>query len=203
VAYGRIIPADIIKIFPHGIINIHPSLLPKYRGPTPIEQAILDGAEITGTSIMRLVSEMDAGPVYAQSKISLNGNESKEELANKQLEIGSRLLIDNLPSILDGTLSPAAQDNSKATYTKLLNKTAEIIQRQIRAFAGYPKSRADLLNRSVVITKSRVAQDKDDGELVMRCNPGWLEITELTAPSGRSMSGAEFLRGYNKSASGR
>jgi methionyl-tRNA formyltransferase len=212
VAYGRIIPEDIIKIFPHGIINIHPSLLPKYRGPTPIEQAILDGAEITGTSIMRLVTEMDAGPVYAQSKISLNGNESKDELANKQLEIGSRLLIDNLPSILDSSLSPAAQDNSKATYTKLLNKTdgiiswdnpAEIIQRQIRAFAGYPKSRTDLLNRSVVITKSRVAQDKDDGELVMRCQPGWLEITELTAPSGRSMSGAEFLRGYNKSESGR
>jgi methionyl-tRNA formyltransferase len=212
VAYGRIIPADIIESFPLGIINIHPSLLPKYRGPTPIEQAILDGAEVTGTSIMRLAPEMDAGPVYVQSKVSLSGDESKDELASKLLTEGSQLLVENLPSILDGSLPPTAQDNTNATYTKLLKKTdgiinwdnpAEVIERQIRAFAWYPKSRGELLGHSVVITKSRVAKDKADGDLVMQCHPGWLEITELTAPSGRSMSGAEFLRGYNKSAPGR
>jgi methionyl-tRNA formyltransferase len=207
VAYGKIIPKEIIDVFPHGIINIHPSLLPQYRGPTPIEQAIIDGAGKTGTSIMRLVTAMDAGPVYAQESITLTGNESKLELANKLLGLGSRLLVDNLPSILSGSLSPTPQDNSKATYTHLLDKNsgsvdwqkpAELIEREVRAFAGFPKSKAKILGRDVIITKSRVAKNKDDGDLVIECQPGWLEVQELIAPSGRTVSGAEFIRGYSK-----
>jgi methionyl-tRNA formyltransferase len=211
VAYGRIIPADIIDIFPHGIINIHPSLLPEYRGPTPIEQTILNGNKETGTSIMRLVNEMDAGPVYAQSVLRLAGNETKESLAKNLLDLGGQLLIDNLPAILDGSLHPGPQDNSKATYTKLLdkedgkvsrNKPAEIIERQVRAFAGFPKSRVIIDGQDIIIIKARVAKDKNDGDLVLQCMPGFLEVQELIAPSGRSISGADFLRGYPKSSSG-
>jgi methionyl-tRNA formyltransferase len=207
VAYGKIIPKEIIDVFPHGIINIHPSLLPQYRGPTPIEQAVIDGVGKTGTSIMRLVAAMDAGPVYTQEKITLSGNESKLELANKLLGLGSRLLVDNLPSILSGALSPTPQDDSKATYTHLLNKDdgnvdwqkpAELIEHEVRAFTGFPKSKAKILDRDVIITKSRVAKNKDDGDLVIECQPGWLEVREIIAPSGRSVTGAEFIRGYSK-----
>lgn len=207
VAYGKIIPKDIIDIFPKGIINIHPSLLPKYRGPTPIEQAILDGAQQTGVSIMRLASKMDAGPIYAQIKLELSGKETKEELAKKLLELGGKLLVDNLPAILDGTKGPEIQDESGATYTQLLNKEAglidwnepaETIERKVRAFLGFPKTRAKVLDHEVIITKSRVAQADKDGSLVMQCSPGWLEIQELIAPSGRKVTGAEFLRGYAK-----
>jgi methionyl-tRNA formyltransferase len=207
VAYGRIIPQEIIDIFPHGIINIHPSLLPKYRGPTPIEQAILDGKSETGTSIMRLVKEMDAGPIYTQQKIKLEGNESKEELADKLLRLGSQLLLDSLPEILDGSLLPTPQDGSSVSYTQLLNKEdgdislakpAEVIERQVRAFYGFPKSRIEVFGHNIVITKSRIASSINDGALVLECHPGWLEIQELTAPSGRTISGAEFLRGYKK-----
>jgi methionyl-tRNA formyltransferase len=156
---------------------------------------------------MRLVAAMDAGPVYTQEKITLSGNESKLELANKLLGLGSRLLVDNLPSILSGALSPTPQDDSKATYTHLLNKDdgnvdwqkpAELIEHEVRAFTGFPKSKAKILDRDVIITKSRVAKNKDDGDLVIECQPGWLEVREIIAPSGRSVTGAEFIRGYSK-----
>jgi methionyl-tRNA formyltransferase len=207
VAYGKIIPADIIDIFPKGIINIHPSLLPKYRGPTPIEQAILDGVSETGISIMKLAPEMDAGPIFAQVKLSLSGQESKAELAQKFLQSGSELLIDNLGEILSGSLEPAPQNGSEATYTKLLtkedgiigwNEPAEFLERKVRAFAGFPKSRTQLFGHDVVITKARAAESEDDGVLVMKCKDSWLEIQELTAPSGRTISGEEFIRGYKK-----
>jgi methionyl-tRNA formyltransferase len=207
VAYGRIIPQEIIDLFPKGIINIHPSLLPIYRGPTPIEQAILDGINETGTSIMRLVRDMDAGPVYASERLALNGAESKAEIAEKLLTIGAELLIKHLPRILDNPQDFTTQDDSAATYTMLITKNdghinwaipADKIEREIRAYAGWPKSRAKLFDKDIVVTKARIANDSNDGDLVIECLPGWLEIQELTAPSGRNISGAEFLRGYSK-----
>jgi methionyl-tRNA formyltransferase len=207
VAYGRIIPQEIIDLFPKGIINIHPSLLPIYRGPTPIEQAILDGINETGTSIMRLVRDMDAGPVYASERLALSGTESKAELAEKLLNIGAKLLIKHLPRILDNPQDFTTQDDSAATYTMLITKNdghinwaipADKIEREIRAYAGWPKSRAKLFDKDIVVTKARIANDSNDGDLVIECQPGWLEIQELTAPSGRNISGAEFLRGYSK-----
>lgn len=206
VAHGQIIPADILELFPRGIINIHPSLLPLYRGASPIEQVILDGAAKTGVSLMKLTEEMDAGPIFAQKEISLQGTETKQELADKLLQLGSRLLLDNLETIFSGKLSAKSQDHAKATYTKLLtkedglidwNKPAQRIEREVRAYLGWPKSRAKLMNRDIIITKARVAKDSTDGTLVAQCNPGWLEIQQLTAPSGRIVSGADFLRGYS------
>jgi methionyl-tRNA formyltransferase len=207
VAYGKIIPKEIIDIFPKGIINLHPSLLPKYRGPTPIEQVILDGVKETGVSIMQLTAKMDAGPVFMQEKLSLAGNEQKAELAEKLLELGSRIMLEVLPKILDGSLEPEPQNDANATYTQLLkkedgsvewHKPAEVIERQVRTFLGFPKSRAKILDQEVIITKVRIANSKEDGYLVLECQPGWLEIQELTAPSGRNVTGAEFLRGYSK-----
>lgn len=208
VAYGRIIPQSIIDIFPRGILNIHPSLLPRYRGSIPIEQAILDGAKETGVSVMGLVAAMDAGPVYAQEKVALDGTETKQELTAKLLAIGAQLIIDVLPSALDGTAQPAPQDESQATATKLiqksdgnleLTKSAERLEREVRAYAVWPKSRLDYNGHQLIVTKARVAQDADDGAFVLACNPGYLEILELVAPSGKKMRGADFLRGYAKS----
>jgi methionyl-tRNA formyltransferase len=204
VAYGQIVPQSIIDIFPAGIINIHPSLLPHYRGPTPVETAILDGATETGVSLMALAAKMDAGPVYAQQALSLSGGETKQELADKLLGIGTQMLIDNLPAIIDGKMRATEQNEAEATYTKLLKKDdgvvnwqepAEVVERKIRAYAGYPKSRTEVHDKEIIITKARVAESGEDGQLVMQCNPGWLEIIELIAPSGRTVSGADFLRG--------
>jgi len=208
VAFGKIIPQEIIDIFPKGIINIHPSMLPKLRGSTPVETAILNGLETTGVSLMELTAEMDTGPVYAQKEIALSGNEAKAELAQKLLEAGSQLLIAHLDGILGGQLKPKVQDETEATYTRLLTKQdglidfaaepADAIERKIRAFEGFPKARSKLFGHEVVITKARLARSPDSGDLVIKCQAGYLEIQELIAPSGRNMSGADFIRGYKK-----
>jgi methionyl-tRNA formyltransferase len=206
VAFGKLIPQDIIDIFPKGIINIHPSMLPKLRGTTPVETAILNGLDETGVSLMKVTAEMDAGPVYAQKKIALNGAETKAELAQRLLNEGAQLLIEHLSAILSGQLKPKVQDETEATYTRLLTKrdglldfTAEpavYIERKIRAFEGFPKARGKVLGHEVVITRARLAKSESDGALVIPCQEGYLEILELTAPSGRTVTGADFIRGY-------
>jgi methionyl-tRNA formyltransferase len=208
VAFGQIIPTEVINFFPKGIINIHPSLLPALRGPTPVETAILEGFNETGVSLMQIASRMDSGPVYAQEKVALKGSETKFDLAQKLNAIGAELLLKNLARILDGSLEPHEQDNAKASYTQLLKKEdglirwekpAEQIEKEVRAYLGWPKSKSTIFGHEVVITKARIAKDKNDGGLVMECSPGWLEIEELIAPSGRKITGTEFLRGYAKS----
>jgi len=207
VAFGKLIPQEVIELFPGGIINIHPSLLPKYRGPTPVETAILDGASETGVSLMRLAKEMDAGPVFEQKHVMLSGSETKEELAAKLLKVGSDMLIERLPAILEGWLTPKPQVESEATYTKLIKKEdgvldfgqpAEVLERQVRAYAGWPRSSAEVFGHKIIVTKARVAENQTDGEFVIKCRPGFLEIKELIAPSGRTISGADFVRGYQK-----
>lgn len=208
VAYGRLVPESIIKLFPRGIVNIHPSLLPRYRGSTPIEQAILDGAPQTGVSLMQLVKQMDAGPIYAQTSVELSGTETKADLTTELLRLGGRLLISHLPAILDGSAQPTPQDESLATFTKLLTKAdarldlsqpAAELERAVRAFAGWPKSHLSLFNQDIIVTLARVASQADDGELVVACGgDSWLEILQLVGPSGRTMSGGDFKRGYKK-----
>lgn len=207
VAFGKIIPQSIIDIFPHGILNIHPSLLPRYRGSIPIEQALLDGASETGVSVMGLVKKMDAGPIYAQTRVPLTGTETKQELTATLLHLGGKLIIETLPRVIAGTAQPTPQDESLATYTKLIQKNdgtmdttkpAVQLEREVRAYAIWPKSKIALFGHTITVTKAHVAANAQDGDLVVPCNPGWLAIDELIAPSGKTMRGADFLRGYKK-----
>lgn len=209
VAYGRIIPQSIIDIFPKGILNIHPSLLPHYRGSTPIEQAILDGATETGVSIMQLVKKMDAGPIYAQTAISLNEGETKQALTSRLLHLGGKLLLDTLPEVLTGTATPRPQEEEFATFTSLIKKTdstldptkpALQLEREVRAFAGWPKSKTTIFGHLVTILQSRVVEPEQGGALILPCKDSFLEIEMLVAPSGRTISGADFIRGYKKSS---
>lgn len=208
VAYGKLVPQDIIEIFPKGIINIHPSLLPKYRGSTPIETALLEGATKTGVSLMQLVREMDAGPTWAQNTLMLNGNEAKQDLTKILLNTGKDMLIEHLPSILDGTLKPQPQNNIDATYTKLLgkedgildpkNKSASQLEREIRAFATWPKSRLTLGALTVIALKAKPVTTRSSNTLTIACaKDTLLEIEELLAPNGKKMSGEALLRGYD------
>ncbi|MGD8374102.1 MAG: methionyl-tRNA formyltransferase [Candidatus Woesebacteria bacterium] len=207
VAYGKIIPQSIIDIFPHGILNIHPSLLPEYRGSTPIEQAIIDGKATTGVTIMSLVKAMDAGPIYTQKEIKLNQKETKQELSEHLLNIGGELLLKVLPDILQNKATPTPQDETKASFTKQIKKQdgivnwqepAQLIERKIRAYAEWPKSRTNIFGHDITIVKARQAKNEFDGHLVMPCRQGFIEIQEVTAPSGRNMDSEAFLRGYKK-----
>jgi methionyl-tRNA formyltransferase len=214
VAYGKIIPQSVIDIFPHGIINVHPSLLPLHRGSIPIESVLLEGAEETGVSIMKLVKEMDAGPVYAQTKFNLQSSPviSKQKLADTLLNIGADLTIKHLPKILAGFETPVQQDETLATYDNLITKddgiinwqlSASEIERQVRAYLNWPKSKTTLGDKSVTVTSVSVL-DLDgepgdtlvqNGELVVFCKQGAIRIERLI-PAGKSeMTASAFLLG--------
>lgn len=205
-SYGKIIPQSTLDLFSGGIINIHPSLLPKYRGPTPIETAIINSDTQTGVSLIRLVAAMDAGPVYAHVTVPLDATTRADSLSSHCAQIGANLLLESLPAITSGRLQPTEQDDSQATYTQLLTKndaevdpdrqTADQIERHVRAYEGYPRTRLHLHGHDVIITNVHVARP-GTGELGIQCaRDSWLTIDQLVAPSGRTVSGADFIRGY-------
>jgi methionyl-tRNA formyltransferase len=204
-SYGRIVPQAIIDLFRPGIINIHPSLLPLYRGPSPIETAIINGDRQTGVSIMKLSAEMDAGPVYAQEVYELDGTETAPQLYKELSALGGRMLIETLPSIIEGNLLPSPQANA-AIYCYLLKKedaylnpeavTAVEAERHVRAYLEFPKTKLTLLGQPVIITKAHVSSEGTSA-LDIAFNGGqFLSIDELIGPSGRKMSGTAFLNGY-------
>lgn len=204
-SYGKIIPQDILTLFEPGIVNIHPSLLPKYRGPSPIEAAIVNGDTETGVSIMKLDAQMDAGPIYAQATVPLAGTETQIELYELLSKKGAELLVEKLPAILDGSLRPLAQVG-EPSYSHLLRKedgqlnlselTATEAERRIRAYQLFPKSRLTLSGQSVIITKAHVS-DERTSLLDQTCKDSkYLVIDELVGPTGRTMSGQDFLNGY-------
>lgn len=212
VSYGKLVPDEILELFTPGIVNLHPSLLPSYRGPSPIESAILSGDSETGVSIMKLTTEMDAGPVYSQATLPLVGNEYADELYKSLAQKGAEQLISVLPSILDGTLQPSEQNNS-ASYCKLIkkadgnidwNEPASKIERNIRAYNIWPKSRAKLGDIEVIITKARTESGNGqpgkvevvDDKLLVYCGEGRLDIEQIQPLGKKEMPVQAFLAGY-------
>lgn len=205
-SYGKIIPKSTIDLFHPGIINIHPSLLPLYRGPTPIESAIANGDSKTGVSIMQLTAGMDAGPVYTAKEMPLTGRETKPELYHTLANTGADLLLEALPRIINGSLVPLPQDNDKATYTNLLTKedawlnpettSATNAERLVRAHLGFPKTKLSLGEHNIIITKAHVSDSKKSAMDIICQDENYLAIDEVVAPSGRRMSAKDFERGY-------
>lgn len=204
ISYGKIVPQAVIDVFPRGIINVHPSLLPKYRGPSPIETAIANGDHETGISIMSVTLAMDSGPVYIQKKVPLRGTETKLELYDRFSTLGAELLCDNLPRILSGEIVAEPQDDSAATYCQLLTRadgqldpttmTADECERKVRAYLGWPRTRLSFLGREIIVTQAHI--EEHESEHGVQCaDDRWLVIDELIAPSGKQMKTADYLRG--------
>ena len=219
VAYGKIVPQSVIDIFPKGIINIHPSALPKHRGPTPLESVILNGESSTAVSIMQLASTMDAGPVYIQENVNLTNSETKQELADTLLAIGSRLITELLPRTLAGSISPKPQNDADATFDTLIKKEdgcidwtkpAEQIEREIRAYATWPKSYTQFNGLDVVVTKASVLENTneklelgvpyvtEDNMLAIACGAKSLCIQKLKPAGKPEMDASSFINGYRK-----
>ncbi len=206
VSYGKIIPESILQLFEPGIINVHPSLLPLYRGPSPIESAIYNRDNHTGVTIMKLVKAMDAGPIYAQVPYALDYTETRPELYQTLGTLGANYLIQTLPAIIDGTLEPTSQDDAAASYCTLLSKDDAVLdtsartpgelEAQIRAHLEYPKSRVTIGNYEIIVTKAHGVMTKKT-PLDLECaNGAFLSIDDLVAPSGKIMDADAFLRGY-------
>jgi methionyl-tRNA formyltransferase len=206
VSYGKIIPQSIIDLFTPGIINVHPSLLPLYRGPSPIESAIKNGDTHTGITIMQLAAGMDSGPVYAHILHPLTGTETRPQLYKTLAAAGTATLLAVLPAILDGSLQAVPQNEDEATYCKLLDKkdawlqpdtlTAAQAERLVRAHLDFPKTKITILGHDIIITKAHVSVESKT-PLDIICQDGAsLSVDELIAPSGRHMSVQAFLNGY-------
>lgn len=223
VAYGKMVPENIISLFPHGIINIHPSSLPKHRGPIPLEAVILDDSRETAVSLMALVRAMDAGPVYAQTTVELRGDETKQALADILGGIGSAMLRAMLPEILSGECVAKPQDDTAATYDARITKADGVLdftksalqlEREVRAYAGWPSSRAIVAGKDITVTTAHVEATNDSTRqmpsvgsistgtdrksLRIQTNDGVLVIDHLKPAGKNEMSAAAFIAGYGK-----
>lgn len=215
VAYGRIIPQEIIDIFPLGIINLHPSLLPKLRGPTPIETAILEGLSETGVSIMKLVKQMDAGPVYAQESIVIEKGIPKQKLANSLHILGVETLLKVLGSLDNAEAAITEQVEPEATFCSLLSKTdglidwsepADVIDRKVRAYSGWPKTYCELNGKRYVVCAVKVDNTTladQHGTVVLgstslgvQTGQGVIYITSIQPENKGEMPIKAFLAGY-------
>uniref|UniRef100_A0A0D9V4A2 Methionyl-tRNA formyltransferase, mitochondrial n=1 Tax=Leersia perrieri TaxID=77586 RepID=A0A0D9V4A2_9ORYZ len=189
-AYGNILPQRFLDIPHYGTVNIHPSLLPLYRGAAPVQRALQDGVEETGVSLAYTVRALDAGPVIACEKFAVDEYIKSPELLAILFNLGSKLLLHELPSILDGSAKEKAkpQDDSEATHAPKLNsdeswlsfdQEAKVLHNKVRAFAGWPGTRAklqlvnqngepDVLEIKVISTKVCASCDKTrDGNEVL------------------------------------
>jgi methionyl-tRNA formyltransferase len=207
-SFGKIIPEKIINAFPAGIINIHPSLLPKYRGTTPIESALLNGDSETGVSVMRLAKAMDAGAILAQKTVKITPETTKQDLYEALAQAGASALVDVLPGVVAKNAPETAQDDAQATFTTPLSKsqsqlqpalkTALTLSNEVRAFAGFPKSRLTLLDIPCVITRAHVANSPIT-ELDQKCaDDKYLIIDQLIPENSKPMDAKSFLNGHKK-----
>lgn len=209
-AYGKIIPDTILRVLT--IINIHPSLLPRYRGTTPVESALLNNDRETGVSLMKLTSDMDAGPLYAQRTLKISEKTSKQMLATQLTHLGAELLLSELPAILRGKTPHIEQDPKQATYTQPLTKAdgrinwdepASDILQHVRAMAGWPTSYTFLSGKRIVITKAEEIQAQGPAakpfihqkKLAFYCSKNAVLVKRLIPAGKKEMDSDAFLRG--------
>ena len=206
-SFGVMIKSDVLDLFePEGILNIHPSLLPKYRGSSPIETAILNGDKEFSVSIMKLVKAMDAGPIYYQETFLLNSKILLKKKKSTKLspKSGANWLVENI----DNLPVPVEQDNSKATFTAKLDKSmsplkpetksADELLNEVRAFKGFPKSKHDFFGLDCIVLKAHTS-DSEESKLSLRCVDDRYLIIDEIQPAGRKpMDAKSFLNGYAK-----
>jgi methionyl-tRNA formyltransferase len=142
VAYGKVFPEALISAFPKGVLNVHYSLLPKYRGATPLETALLMGETEIGVTVQKMVKELDAGDIVAQKAVSVADGETARELRPPLIELGATLLADTLPDYLSGSLTPRAQDHSQATRAGKIKKEDGLLTLDAPAKENWNKYRA-------------------------------------------------------------
>ena len=198
-AYGKIIPKDILEIPKYGALNIHPSLLPKYRGPSPIQTAILSGDKETGVTIMMMDKKMDHGKIISNFQFPISNKITYKELSKKLAKLSAKLLMETIPKWIKGEIKAKEQDHSKASYTKIIkkedgkidwNKPAQEIERQIRAFDPWPGTftfikKGDRKIR-VKILEAKLSKNNQ------------LIIKKLQPEAKKPMSFEDFKKGYHE-----
>ncbi|MCX8048535.1 MAG: methionyl-tRNA formyltransferase [Methylohalobius sp.] len=214
-AYGLIVPKDFLQIPPLGAINVHASLLPRWRGAAPIQRAILAGDEETGVTIMQMVEKLDAGPILLQKVSPILPNETAGELHDRLAQLGSEALLEALAAIAAGTIEPRLQEESLATYAaKLSREEARLdwmqpawkLARAVRAFNPWPVAftyfgdsmlkiwRAEAIERSVAEVPGTIISAKKNLEVAT--GEGCLRLLEVQLPGGRPITAQAFLNAH-------
>lgn len=218
-AYGNILPASLLAIPRYGAINIHASLLPEYRGASPIQQAILDGKKETGITIMRMNEKMDEGDILYVKRISIGNDETAESLKGKMAVVSAGIIGDAIAAYRSGELKPIPQDHTRATVCKKIEKEdgevkwndmeAEKIERMIRAFTPWPGCWTTWRGKRIKIVEASVANGISEkiraGHMTLtqeRClvgtKKGTIEVKVLQPEGKQTMKIEDFINGYRK-----
>lgn len=222
-AFGQILPKEILNIPRFGCLNVHPSLLPKYRGASPIQSAILNGEEKTGVTILLMKEKMDQGPIIYQESYKIKSETTYKELERELAGLGGKLILNCAPKWIQGKLKAKPQDEQKATYAGVLTKdegavdwkkSAEYIERQVRAYNPWPGTfckfpEGEKFKKMKIIRANTLVQTKygpfgpvgktflaPNDKIAVQTGKDFLIITILQPEGRKPMSSAEFLRGH-------
>ena len=202
VAYGRLLPSEILELPRLGCVNIHASLLPKYRGSAPIQRAVLAGETVTGATAMYMAEELDAGDIIASRETEIREGETSGELFLRLAELGAELLCDTVDAIANGTAAREPQEHSAATFAPMLSKaespvdltrTAHEVTNHINGLDPWPCATLEVDGTAIKLFRAR--RGVHEGGLVLPCSNGKVTVMELQGAGGRRMSAADYLRG--------
>jgi methionyl-tRNA formyltransferase len=215
-AYGLLLPAPVLELFALGCVNIHASLLPRWRGAAPIQRALLAGDSETGISIMRMDPGLDTGPVYLTRTIRIEPEETAGSLHEKLAVLGAQCIVQALPELEAGDLRAVPQAAEGVTYARKIQRqeavidwsqAASQIERQVRAFSPRPGASTSLRGQPLRIWRARAVEhtagapgrviESDDSGVVVGCGSGALVIQELQRAGAKRLSAAQFLRGVS------
>jgi methionyl-tRNA formyltransferase len=217
-AYGEILRPRVLAIPPSGVINVHPSLLPKYRGASPIEGALLAGEQQTGVTIMLMDEGMDTGPILAQRRVAVEVEDTAGALGERLAKLGAELLLQTLPPWLAGRLEPRPQDDAQATYTRPISKEEAVIDwalpareiwHRVRAYNPRPGARTWWEGHQLNVLRGRpLAEWKGQGRpgrvvqtssgVAVVTGQGALLLEEIQLAGKRSMGAEDFVRGQRQ-----
>ena len=216
-AFGQMLKKEVLEIPQKGVFNIHPSLLPKYRGAAPVEHTILNQEQETGVTIIRVTRKMDAGPILAQEKTAVRPDEDTPSLSRRLAEIGAEMAVKGLKQAAEGTAALKPQDERAATYAAKITKgdgridwtkDAAEISARIRAFIRWPRAYtfchgkeiiiygARPVNETAPLAKPGVVLMADTAGIRVACGKGALLLTELQAAGKKRLPAADFIRGF-------
>jgi methionyl-tRNA formyltransferase len=214
-AYGKIIPKNLLNIPKHGWLNVHASLLPKYRGASPIQGAILNNEETTGVSLMKIDAGLDSGPILYQKRLTLEPNDNFQTLHDKLSRLGAELVKNKLLDYLEGKINAQSQDSSQATETKIIkkedgridwSKPAEYIERQIRAFMPWPGTYCSWNGKNVKIKHAIVTQLptniksgtvwKHGNTIIVGTGQHGLQLKTVQLEGKKALPIEEFIKGH-------
>jgi methionyl-tRNA formyltransferase len=214
VAYGRILPRAILELAPQGCLNVHYSLLPKYRGAAPVAWAVVNGEEKSGVTTMQLVEKMDAGPIYLQRELPVAPGETTASLQAKLAPLGAELLLETLAGLEAGRLTTREQNEAEATLAPMLKKedglidwklSAVAIERRVRGFTPWPTAYTHVSGQVMKIHRARLEPQANGapGEVVradrggfwVAAGTGALSLEEVQLENRKRVTAAEFLNG--------